>query len=39
MPNLENSLLNNLINYIEGDLRKLDSVYRIYNNQQEIIKK
>ena len=38
MPNLENSLLDNLINYIEGDLRKLDSVYRIYNNQQEILK-
>ena len=38
MPNLENSLLDNLINYIEGDLRKLDSVYKIYNNQQEILK-
>lgn len=38
MPNLENSLVDNLVNYIEGDLRKLDSVYKIYNNQQEILK-
>jgi DNA polymerase III delta prime subunit len=38
MPNLESCLLNNIITQSQGDLRKLKSIYDIYNNQQSILK-
>jgi len=33
MPNVNIELKNNLLNYIQGDLRKLDSIVNIYNKQ------
>ena len=38
MPKLENDLLGNMVQLIQGDLRKLKSSYDIYNNQQSILK-
>jgi len=37
MPVLEKSIKNNLLNYIQGDLRKLDSIVKIYNKQNIIL--
>jgi DNA polymerase III delta prime subunit len=34
----ENSLLENIIRFIQGDLRKLKSIYEIYNNKQSVLK-
>jgi DNA polymerase III delta prime subunit len=34
----ENSLLENIIKFIQGDLRKLKSIYEIYNNKQSVLK-
>ena len=34
----EDLLLNNIINYIDGDLRKLNSIYNIYKNNYNILK-
>ncbi|MAR51073.1 MAG: hypothetical protein CML42_08100 [Rhodobacteraceae bacterium] len=38
MPKLEIDLIGNMIQLIQGDLRKLKSSYDIYNNQQSILK-
>ena len=38
MPTLETSLLQNMISFIQGDLRKLKAIYEIYKNQQSILK-
>uniref|UniRef100_A0A6C0F4Q0 AAA+ ATPase domain-containing protein n=1 Tax=viral metagenome TaxID=1070528 RepID=A0A6C0F4Q0_9ZZZZ len=40
MPTIEkeNSLLENIIQFIQGDLRKLKSIYEIYNNKQSVLK-
>ena len=38
MPNLENLLLMNIVEYIQGDLRKLNTTFDIYKNQQSILK-
>jgi hypothetical protein len=38
MPKLENTLLKNMITFINGDLRKIKSTFDIYKNQQTILK-
>jgi len=40
LPNISKNklLLNNIIKYIQGDLRKLESIVNIYNNKNNIIK-
>ena len=38
MPKLENKLLENLVQFLQGDLRKLQSTHNIYTNQQSILK-
>ena len=38
MPNIDNIIKENLIDYIEGDLRKLNSSYEIYMNHNQILK-
>ena len=38
MPKLDTELLNNMTEFIQGDLRKLQSTIDIYNNQQTILK-
>jgi SpoVK/Ycf46/Vps4 family AAA+-type ATPase len=38
MPNINNIIKMNLIDYIEGDLRKLNSSYEIYVNHNQILK-
>ena len=38
MPNLNEKLFKNIIEYIQGDLRKLDSIHKIYKTQEEILK-
>ena len=38
MPNIDAQLKTNLLNYIQGDLRKLESVVKIYNKQNTILK-
>lgn len=38
MPKLDNTLLDNMITFINGDLRKIKSSYDIYKNQQTILK-
>ena len=40
LPKISNNnvLLNNLTNYIQGDLRKLDNILNIYKNKNSIIK-
>ena len=37
MPNMSNIIKKNLIDYIEGDLRKLNSSYDIYKNHNQIL--
>ena len=37
IPNIELTLENNIINYIQGDLRKLSKIYELYNNNNKII--
>ena len=39
MPKLEQGLWKNLVSFFQGDLRKLDSTYKIYIQQQDILKK
>ena len=36
--NLDSTLVENIIRYVNGDLRKINSVYNIYLNQQSILK-
>jgi DNA polymerase III delta prime subunit len=38
MPNIDAQLKTNLLNYIQGDLRKLESLVKIYNKQNTILK-
>ena len=38
MPSLDETLKQNMIHFIQGDLRKLKSTYDIYTNQQSILK-
>ena len=38
MPTLDNQLMKNIVNYIQGDLRKVKSTYEIYNTQNNILK-
>ena len=37
MPNLKQGIVNTLIEYIQGDLRKIESLYKIYKNNNELI--
>lgn len=39
MPELDNELVENVIKFIRGDLRKLTSIYNIYKNQCNILNK
>jgi len=36
LPTMENEIKNKIINYVQGDLRKLNSIYTIYKNKPEI---
>ena len=38
MPELDNTLSTNVINFLQGDLRKLGSIYKIYKNHCSILK-
>jgi SpoVK/Ycf46/Vps4 family AAA+-type ATPase len=38
MPTLDDMLRNNMVTFIQGDLKKLASTYNIYINQQSILK-
>ena len=38
LPNIEISLSENIIEFIQGDLRKVNSTYNIYKNHQSILK-
>ena len=38
MPNLDPKLLNSIVKFIQGDLRKLKSTHDIYKNEQSILK-
>ena len=38
MPSLEDSLLQNIIKYVQADLRKLNSVANLYNKKQSMLK-
>jgi Cdc6-like AAA superfamily ATPase len=39
MPKLEKDLIDIIIKFIQGDLRKLNSIYNIYNNQCNMLNK
>ena len=38
MPELESTLRTSVVSFLQGDLRKLDSLYRIYQNHHSILK-
>ena len=38
MPTIDDTLSENIVDYIEGDLRKVKSIYNIYKNHEEILK-
>ena len=38
MPNLEEYIKNDIISFVQGDLRKLDSTFTIYKDQEDILK-
>ena len=38
MPNIDSPLIDNIVEFIQGDLRKLKSTYEIYNTHQSILK-
>ena len=38
MPNLDKTLLPDIINYLQGDLRKITTIYNIYKNNFSILK-
>ena len=38
MPNIENKLLNEIILFVQNDLKKLMSIYDIYNNNTNLLK-
>jgi DNA polymerase III delta prime subunit len=37
MPNLDENIKTNVINFIQGDLRKLKNIYELYKNKQNIL--
>ena len=37
MPNIDNKILNKVITYIQGDLRKIESLYKIYINNNNLL--
>jgi len=37
MPNIDNDILINVITYIQGDLRKIESLYKIYINNNNLL--
>ena len=39
LQNIDDSLMKNVVNYIQGDLRKLDNIYQLYSNQESILKR
>ena len=38
MNNLDEDIMNNIVDFIQGDIRKLKSTYDIYNNHQDLLK-
>ena len=36
LPNLEDKIKNNMIGFVQGDLRKLNNIYSIYRNKKDI---
>jgi hypothetical protein len=38
MPSLEESIITNMVNYLQGDLRKLSSIHNIYKKHHSILK-
>ena len=38
MPEIDSTLKNNIIKFLQGDLRKLESIYKIYKNHCSILK-
>jgi hypothetical protein len=38
MPSLEDSIIKNMVNYLQGDLRKLNSINNIYKKHHSILK-
>ena len=39
MPNIKNDLIKHVVDYIQGDLRKIESLYTIYKNNNNILSK
>jgi Cdc6-like AAA superfamily ATPase len=39
MEGLEEDVINSLVDFIQGDVRKLNSIFHIYKNHQELLKK
>ena len=37
MPNIKNNIINSVIDYIQGDLRKINALYKIYVNNNNFI--
>lgn len=37
IPAIENSIKPNIVNFIQGDLRKLTTIYELYKNKQDIL--
>jgi len=37
LPNVTNNIKNKIMNYVQGDLRKLKNIYSIYKNKPELI--
>ena len=37
MPNIKNDLIKHVVDYIQGDLRKIESLYTIYKNNNNIL--
>ena len=38
IPTVEDNIKNKIINYVQGDIRKLNNIYSIYNNKPDIFK-
>ena len=38
IPTLEDNIKTKIINYVQGDIRKLNNIYNIYNNKNDIFK-
>ena len=38
IPTLEDNIKTKIINYVQGDIRKLNNIYSIYNNKNDIFK-